>query len=313
MSTFKEFAAHVGKHGVSRTNRFRVIIALPQKLQDKFAAKAGDKKSDWPTLQAVIKIVRIFTGPNSTEFTRGLDLMCSQTELPGKTLNTTECKTNGDVKKIASTITYGNQQFTFKVSSDMFEKNIIDAWMNLIVNPTTHEVGYYSDYATQITIHQLDIQDRIMHTVVLNDAYPVMSNPLVLSNVESNNVHELMTQFAYKSWFSLETQEKATGLVDALSKTPLGPFITPILSNPIVQRGLEYIEQNTGLDLEGEAVNVYNQVNGVVTKATGLSIGRTTSTINQIKVKMEGNPVINGSDKTKLTGYINGLLGKIGG
>lgn len=308
MSTFKQFAAHVSKHGISRTNRFRVIIPLPEKLQSKFAQNADSKKSDFPTLQSIIKIVRIFTGPNSTEFTRGLDLMCSQTELPGKTLNTTETKCNGDVKKIASTITYGNQQFTFKVSGDMFEKNIIDAWMNLVVNPFTHEVGYYDEYVVPITIHQLDIQDRIMHTVVLNDAYPVMSNPLVLSNVEANNVHELMTQFAYKSWFNVETEETPTGLVDMLSKTPLGPFVTPILSNPIVQRGLDYIEKNTGIDLEGEAVNVYNQVNGVITRNTGLSIGQTTSTVNKIKVKMEGNPVINSGDKTKLTGYINGLL-----
>lgn len=315
MSDYKKFAAHVQKHGFARTNRFRIVIPLPSKLNSQFNAELNkpNKSKLAQAIGSIVKVIRIFTGPANTEFTRGLELMCMQTELPGKTINTTDGKYNGDVFKVGHSITYGNQQFTFKVSSDMYEKNILDAWMNLIVNPQTHEIGYYSEYVTDINIYQLDAEDNIVHGVVLHEAYPVMANPLVLSNTEMNNVHELMTQFAYKRWSNYDVSKEKSNFFGSLSKTPLGPYLTPILSNPIVQRGLEYVKQNTGLDVEGEGVKIYNQVNKVVENAVGLSIGRTTSILNNTKVKMEGNNKVSSSDKTKLTGYINGAINIFGG
>lgn len=307
MPTFKEFAANVGKHGLARTNRFQVIIPLPDKMSQAFANQ--DNRS--PLVKAigeVSKVIRIFTGPANTQFTRGLELMCSQTELPGKTINTTDTKYNGDTYKVGNSIMYGNQQFSFRVSADMYEKTIIDAWMNLIVNPATYEVGYYDDYTVPITINQLDTNDNIVHSVMLYDAYPVIANPLVLSNAEMGNVHELMTIFAYKRWQNLDLQEKKGGLLDKISQTPLGPYLTPILSNPVVQRGLEYVEQNTGLDIEGEAVGIYNQVNGVIENATGVSINKSASIMNGIKVDMQSNPKVTAPNKSTLTNYIDGAL-----
>lgn len=313
MSSFKQFAAHVQKHGLARTNRYQVIIPLPEKLNNTLTQEGANRSKLAKAIGEVVKVVRIFTGPASTEFTRGLDLMCTQTELPGKTINTVEGKYNGDVFKVGQSITYGNQQFTFKVSSDMYEKNILDSWMNLIIDPTTHEIGYYADYVVPVTIFQLDANDNITHGVILYDAYPVMCNPLILSNTEMNNVHELMTQFTYKRWENFDLKNLTSNKFGGLAQTPLGPYLTPILSNPIVQRGLEYIKNTTGMDLEGEGVNVFNQVNDIVEKSTGLSIGRTVSIINKTKVDMENNSKVTTNDKTKLTGYINGLLNIIGG
>jgi hypothetical protein len=315
MSTYKQFAAHIQKHGLARTNRFKIIIPLPEKLNEKFnSVSASPNKSKLAeAIGSIVKVVRIFTGPGNTEFTRGLEIMCMQTELPGKTINTSEGKYNGDVFKVGSSITYGNQQFTFKVSQDMYEKNILDAWMNLIVDPITHEVGYFKDYAVSITVFQLDAEDNITHGVILHDAFPVMTNPMVLSNAEMNNVHELMTQFAYKRWENYDVSQEKDNFFGSLSRTPLGPYLTPILSNPVVQRGLEYLKQNTGLDLEGEGVNVYNQVNKIIENSVGLSAGRTVSLINKTKVSMESNNKVTPNDKSKLSTYINGALNIFGG
>lgn len=309
---FKEYAAHIQKHGIARTNRFQVIIPVPEALNKKIAIPGAEQSKLAKAIGAIVKVVRIFTGPASTSFTRGLALMCSQTELPGKTINTTESKYNGDVLKVASSVMYGNQQFTFKVSSDMHEKNIIDSWMALAIDPKTHELEYYDNYVMPITIYQLDSNDNIVHGVILYDAFPVMSNPLTLSNAEMNNTHELMVQFAYKRWENLDLSADSNNKFKSLSQTPLGPWLAPILSNPIVQRGLDYVKQNTGLDVEGEAVGIYNQVNKVVENTVGLSIGKSTSMINGIKVKMEGNSKVKSNDKTKLTGYINGVLNIFG-
>jgi hypothetical protein len=313
MATFKEYSAHLRKNGLARTNRFQVLIPLPEKLQQELAVAEKDVSPLQRTIGEIVKVIKIFTGPTSTEYTRGLDMMCSQTELPGKIINIAETKNNGDTWKVGQSVTYGNQQFVFKVSNDMIEKDIIDKWMAMVIDPTTHEVGYLKDYSVSITIYQLDMSDRITHAVVLRDAYPVMTNPLTLSNLDQNNVHELMTQFTYRSWYNASIEQANPNDVSSLSQTPLGPLLAPILSNPVVQRGLEYVKQNTGLDLEGEAVNIYNQVNQVIINTTGESIGKTTSILNKTLVDLDLNSNINPANKLKLGNYITGALDKLGG
>lgn len=313
MASFKEHTAHILKHGVSRTNRFQVLIPVPSKLQQSVTSdKEVDKKSKLAEVfSEAIKVIQVFTGGGTTEFTRGLDLMCSQTELPGKTINISETKYNGDTNKVGSSVMYGNQQFVFKVSKDMYEKTIIDAWMNLVIDPKTHEIGYMDDYVSDITIYQLDVNDQIMHAVLLEDAFPVMSNPLTLSNLEQNNIHELMVQFAYKKWRNVELDEESGSDIDSLLDTPLGPYLSPILSNPMVQRGLEYVENATGIDLEGEAVNIYNQVDDIVRSTTGESINKSVSLLNAMKASIGVNGNLANGQITQLLDLVEGTINKI--
>lgn len=319
MASFKEHMAHVSQHGLSRTNRFQVLIPVPQKLIPEEASDAPEEMVGPPQpkskmkkyFEEAVKVIRVFTGGGTVEFTRGLDLMCSQTELPGKTINISETKYNGDVRKMGNSIMYGNQQFVFRVSKDMFEKNIIDEWMNMIVNPETHEIGYYDDYVSNITVYQLDTKDEIMHAIMLEDAYPVMSNPLTLSNMEQNNTHELMVQFAYRRWKNVQFEEEKGGKFDSLLQTPLGPYISKVITNPLVVRGLDYVENVTGIDLTGEALNIYNQVYDVVESTTGLSIDKSVGLLNTIKATLDLNKNLTPSQITGLLDMIEGTVEKI--
>lgn len=308
----QEFIAHAQKHGFARPNRFRVIIPIPDALQPQSTNMVEKKSNIRKLFDEVLTVVRIFIGPGKTSFTRGLDLMCSQTELPGKTINVSESKYNGDVHKIGHSILYGNQQFVFKVSSDMHEKTIIDEWMKLVIDPTTHEVGYYKDYVSNITIIQLDENGNAMHSIVLEDAWPVMTNPLTLSNQDSNTIHELMAQFAYKRWYPAEDEE-AGSPIDSLLKTPLGPFVSPFLSNPLVQRGLDYVKNATGLDLEGEALGIYKQIDTVVKNTTGQSTNKTVSILNNIAGNLSNNRHISNQQADGLIGLIEGTVRELKG
>ena len=316
MAKYKEHVAHILQHGMSRTNRFQVLIPVPQKMQKAVATNKDDKEGKLSkfkeAFQEVVKVIKVFTGSSTTEVTRGLDMMCSQTELPGKTINVSETKYNGDVHKIGQSIMYGNQQFVFKVSRDMLEKTVIDEWMSLVVNPKTHEVGYLQDYAVPITIYQLDTMDNIVHAVVLEDAYPVMSNPLTLSNLEMNNTHEFMVQFAYRSWHYADINADGENtLMDSLMQTPFGPYLAPVLSNPVVQRGLDYIENATGIDLEGEALNIYKQIDDVVRETTGESINKTVGLLNGIKASIDVSDKIKPTQAAELMDLIDGTIDKI--
>ena len=315
MPTFKEYTSGILQNGLAMTNRFQVLIPVPSALLPSEKPAEEGVASGISKLKKyfgeAVKIVRIFTGGGSSEYTRGLDLMCSQTELPGKTINTSETKYNGDVHKIGQSLMYGNHQFTFKVSGDMYEKTIMDSWMNLIINPNTHEITYMQDYAVNINIFQLDKMDKIVHGVMLIDAFPVMMNPLTLSNSEHNNTHELMVQFAYRRWVNLDLDAEAGGGLGGLMDTPLGPYLAPILTNPVVQRGLEYVKNATGLDLEGEAMNIYNQVDDIVKNTTGESVNKTVGLLNTVKASLDVNGNISGADATKLFDFLEGTIGKL--
>lgn len=320
MPSFKEYSANIMQNGLARTNRFQVLIPLPTTLLPSEAPAEDDgsmmckPESTMSKLKGyfgeAVKVMRIFTGGGAAEYTRGLELMCSQTEMPGKTINTSETKYNGDVHKIGHSLMYGNHQFTFKVSQDMFEKTLIDSWMNLIINPATHEITYMKEYAVNINVFQLDQQDKIVHAVSLIDAFPVMMNPLTLSNNEHNNTHELMVQFAYRRWVNLDLDAETGSALDSLLDTPLGPYLAPILTNPVVQRGLEYVKEATGLDLEGEAMNIYNQVDDIVKNTTGESINKSVGLLNSIKTGLGVNGNISVGDQNKLFDFLEGAVNK---
>lgn len=303
------------QNGLARTNRFQVLIPVPTAMIQPPGKEDEQPESMFSKLKGyykeAMKVIRIFKGGGGSEFTRGLDLMCSQTELPGKTVNTSETKYNGDVHKIGNSLMYGNQQFTFKVSRDMYEKTIIDQWMNLIIDPTTHEIGYLKDYAVNINVYQLDESDAIMHAIELVDAFPVMMNPLTLSNNEHNNTHELMVQFAYRKWQNLDLTAEAGNGLDSLLDTPLGPYLAPVLSNPVVQRGLDYVKNATGLDLEGEAVNIYNQVDDIVKNTTGESINKSVGLLNGIKASLDVNDLITRPQVGQLFDLVEGTINKL--
>ena len=308
MPNFKDFAAYISKYGLARTNRFQVTIPLPNSVLSELDSKQTNA-SILNVTSNVVTTIQYFKGNGSYDAARGLDLVCTQTELPGKTINISETKYNGDVFKMGNAIQYGQQQFVFKVTSDFYEKIIMDLWMDKIIDPITHEIQYLEDYSVPITITQLDMQDRGVFSVIIDDAFPVFLNPMTLSNNEHNNTHELMVQFAYRRWLPLNTKQQ-NGITN-LSQSPLGPYLSPVLSNPAVQRGLEVIKDKTGLDISGEAANIYNQVDNVVKSTTGTSIGKTSSLLNNIKATIATNGKISSNQQSEIISYVDNLLGNL--
>jgi len=319
MSHKNQFA-HVLKHGLAKPNRFQILIPLPKGLRqgldgggNDLFGRVRDRASSIIGERAVdagvdaLRIVGSIYGFGSSEVSRGLDYMIEQTELPGKNLVTTDVRYNGDYYKLPYGVVYGAQNFTFRVSRDMHEKNIIDDWMNLIFDPNRHEVGYMDDYCVDIHISQLDEQDNVVYTTVMKDAFPSMVNPLTVSNEERDQWHRLSVQFMYRKWIR-EGEDSGNTSVGALSRTPFGPLVTPILSNPAVQKGLEVFERNTGIDLEGEAVFVYDQVDSIVRNTTGQSINKSVSLIEGIKATTAGNNKISADQQGKLLDIIDETL-----
>jgi|AntRauTorckE6833_2_1112554.scaffolds.fasta_scaffold03616_8 hypothetical protein len=312
MATFQEHIAYLAKNGLARTNRFQVIIPLPQKLLDKTSNTKQDKTSSFFGSD-VIQTISSFVGGGTAEISRGLDIMVESTDIPGKNLVTTEIKYNGDYYKLPYGVVYEAQSFTFNVSRNMYEKNIIDEWMNIIFDPIKHTIGYMDDYATTITINQMDEQDNIVYSIQLKDAFPTMCNPVTVSNEERDSFVKLTTNFMFKRWERVGEQGSDDPGVSSLTQTPLGPIVTPILSNPAVQGALTSLEDQTGLDLDGEAANIYNQVDNIVKGSTGTDSNKIASYVEQMKAQVSINGNITETQKGQLVNKFNDVVSKLRG
>lgn len=310
MATTKEFFAHVIKNGLAPTNRFQILIPLPSGMQSMTTSTGQDRPSSFEGLEIIKKAASYF-GSGNTEVTRGLDVMAEGTEIPGKNLSTTDVKYNGAFHTIPYGVVYTDIDFVFKCSRDLYEKNIIDDWMNFIFDPNKSEISYMDDYVTDIVINQLDNQDNVVYSVTLKDAHPTLCNPMSVSNADRDTFHLLNVSFAYTSWH--KTDQETSPVVSALSETPLAPFTNEILSNPAVQKGLEVFKTETGVDLEGEAVGIYNQVDEIVKSTTGESINKSIGIIEAIKASTKINDKITNDQKARVIEIIDKTLSGLKG
>ena len=311
MASFQDHIQYLVKYGIARTNRFQVIIPLPDALMADTNTTDQSKTSTFFGSDTIALVKSFFGG--GTEITRGLDIMVESTDIPGKNLTTTDIKYNGDFYKIPYSVVYETQQFVFKCSRDMYEKNIIDDWMNLIFDPTKHEIAYMDDYSTNIIINQLNEQDEIVHSIILKDEFPTTCAPMSVSNEDKDTFARLQCQFMYRRWIRAEDNVTDTDDVSSLSQTPLGPIVAPVLSNPAVQRALDVVENQTGLDLEGEAVDIYNSIDSIVKSTTGSSINTSASLLEGMKAQLGLSGTISSEQQSKLISKIDDILSNLRG
>jgi hypothetical protein len=146
---------------------------------------------------------------------RDLTFQCESTELPGRTISTSDILIAGPTIKLPYTSTYNEITFTFYCTNDMYEKRIFDAWTNVICSRTDNTLGYREEYATTIGIFQYDEGGdkrpwpALTYGVKLIDAFPTSINQLNLSWTD-DNIHRLSVTFAYTYY---EPLGKITNLV----------------------------------------------------------------------------------------------------
>lgn len=87
--------------------------------------------------------------------TRELNLLCKSTALPGLQITTIDKQMGTTVRKVANGFAVGEVSMVFHVMHDHAVKAYFEAWMNLVHNRSTYEVGYYYDYVQPIKIQHL--------------------------------------------------------------------------------------------------------------------------------------------------------------
>lgn len=311
MATTSQYRAHLKRYGLARSNRFEVEFTLPDKLTANFAESQADKVGFLADLQKVgdyVRKAKDILGIGGPNFKRGLSMMCETAEMPGLNLATTENKINGIQHRQVYGKIYNEAQFVFTLSQDMYEKDLIDAWMAMIVNDNDYNVEYYNNYASTVVIHQLDNAGRRVHSVVLEGAYPMSSTPLTLNTTDSGNINKLSTNFVYRRWYKLDSGY--TGGHTNVATTLLGPAFQQITNSPGGRIALNVLNK-AGLDLTGEALNVYNQLDNILRSAVDMDTNSTARLLNAIKADVDGNSLLTVDDRSALSSVIDNIKGNL--
>ena len=193
--------ASMNAYGVSRNNRFEVRINPPPGFikPNKRISEIIDR-----TISTIMGVTGL--GSYGIPFLTGdrINFMCEVATFPGRTFATKEVQHLGPYRKTPYSNIFADATFTFRVGRDMYEKQYFDIWQNMIMDPITHEFGYYSDFITDIEVRQLSTQDSSPYAIKLIEAFPVTVTELTLDHSQENAIHKMNVTFAYRKWLPVD-------------------------------------------------------------------------------------------------------------
>ena len=152
-SVFNEFRSGLTQGGgLARPTQFLCTIDGPQSKalprDYVYADPTGSKKS-----AARLKKSARLAGAIKDNLQLRMDLFCSNVSLPGKTITDDVNETYyGPKRAIAKNVSFEEVTLEFYTGVNYDERLYFEAWQNSIVDPITHNVGYYDDYATPCMI-----------------------------------------------------------------------------------------------------------------------------------------------------------------
>ena len=155
--------------GLSRANRFEVIIPLPRTIPE---ADRG----------------------------RDLTLLCESTIFPGKQILTQEWAIYSHTIKVPYGFLQEDINCIFNITNDYYAKNVFDQWQNKVIDNERYLINYDEDFKTDITLRQLDETDRPIYEYILYGAYPLSVQPIVFDNNADQQTQKLSVSFAYNNF-----------------------------------------------------------------------------------------------------------------
>lgn len=177
------FITNVNKLSLAKPNRFEVHILFPRSIAESVGITGGEN------------IISLF---------------CENANLPVQNVGVKQQKIYGPNYQRPVSIDYGGEgiPMTFLVDGKMNVKSVFDIWISKIVDPIQYFVYHPSSYTSQIKIMQLDEQDNIVYSVILEDAFPRNVGMLELNHSVQNQVHKLNVTFAYRRWYPIHDLAK---------------------------------------------------------------------------------------------------------
>ena len=134
--------------GLARTTQFMATIDGP-----KGTGYLGGKAT-WPfNPEAMPDFNRMHTSSSLAAILKKnmdlrMDLFCSEASIPDKTVtDDTNEQYYGPSRKFAKNVQFNDLSLTYYTGVHFDERLYFEAWQNAMVDPISHNIGYYNDYA----------------------------------------------------------------------------------------------------------------------------------------------------------------------
>lgn len=173
MAKLNDFVGSIAREGLMRTNRFSVMLSIPQ------AVSRGSYTTD---LRKVL-------------------LYCDTINIPGISVATTEAKTYGEIREMPYQRLFEPITMTFFVDNSMNVKLLFDAWLAAIIDPGSRIINYYKDYISTMTISIQDINEKSRYQVTAYECYPKSVSSIQM-DYASKDVMKVTVTMVCKYWES---------------------------------------------------------------------------------------------------------------
>ena len=214
-------AAMASAEGYARPNKFAIRLFPPTSLLSEIKMQNATTNRDGRTLdnemyngsgqvkEATAGVLRNLT----QTIGRQVNIHCDSVSMPGRDLQSTPIKYGTDVERdmVTGHGFAGNIEATFYADKYMRERQVMEYWQNLAVDPISHTAGYYDDYVGKMHIYQLGSDSEVnrdMPTYAIEalDVYPTTIGPVEYSYGKSNEIARVTVGFAYKQWRNMGTE-----------------------------------------------------------------------------------------------------------
>ena len=190
-TTIDDLKSVISKHGgLVPANRFRIMFTPPQ--VSLFNLNPTNILGN--LISGSFSVGSLFNDP------RDISLLCKSASLPGRQIGTLDYQAHRESRKMVNTVTDEEITTVFYITSDMYIKTMFDSWMNEIFDKKTYYAGYKKQFATDVTIQQLNKENRPVYGVRLHRAFPTSIGGLGLDNTSENGIQELTVQWSYDKW-----------------------------------------------------------------------------------------------------------------
>jgi hypothetical protein len=168
MATISAFKAQM-QGGGARPNQFRVELTFPA-FVGSIASAAG----------------------NAAQF------LCRTATLPASTVEDITAGYRGRPVHFAGERTFQPWSISVYNDTNFLIRNVMERWTNGVLNyTTTNGIMRPSDYQVDMSVYQLDRNDRIIKTYRFYDAYPTSIGQIQLDFETNNQIETFDVEFTY--------------------------------------------------------------------------------------------------------------------
>lgn len=189
------FLSSISSYGISRPNRFDILITNPSSLISSGMTPTVSRK-------------RHASRVNEDNILVGI--RCESIDLPGKTIRSVaEDNVYGPTYEIPQGITFSNSiSATFLLDRNLHVKRYFDAWQDSIHDADKFNMNYYEEYIRDMFIRQLDEQDVPVYACRVYEVYPKSVELISLNNTTRDQASKLSVTFAFRYWQEDDTEAK---------------------------------------------------------------------------------------------------------